>query len=92
MVAPMVLAALAAAVSAAAQGGTSYFGKKQQERNTKRKTKEMKRETYASLLNDAMQRNAELEGHRLSSRAKLGKASSNNSANSSSLLREAFNI
>lgn len=92
MVAPMALAAIAAAISAAAQGGTAYFGKKQQERNTKRKTKEMKRETYASLLNDAMQRNAELEGHRLSSRAKLGKASSNNSVNSSALLREAFNI
>lgn len=85
-----VIAALVA--NAAAQGASSYFGSQQQARNAKRRSKEMKRETYASLLNDALQRNAELEGHRLSTRSKQSKARSNASATSSAQLREAFNI
>ncbi len=89
---PATATILAATIAAAAQGGSTAFGMSKEKKAAKRKSKEMKRETRASLLSDALQRNAELEGHRLSSRAKMGKASTRNLLETANTLREAFNI
>jgi len=83
---------IAASIAAAAQGGMGALQGAQAKKLGKMKAKEMKRETYGTLLNDALQRNAEIEGQRLQSGMKLGKRRSQSLIDSASLLREAFGI
>lgn len=85
MVDPATAMLIATAISTAAEG----IGKRAA---SKRKGKETKRDTYAGLLEDALKRSTELEGHRLSSRAKLGKRSALNAQNTSDLVRGALSI
>lgn len=80
------------AVAAAAKGAGSYFGSQQEQKAAKRRAKETKRETHANMLNDALQRSAELEAHRLASRQKLGKSRANKSQETADLVRGALNI
>lgn len=83
---------IATAVAAAAKGaGDAYSGKKATQQG-KRRAKETRRETQAGLLNDAMQRSAELEAHRMSGRQKLGKRRSESMQDTADLVRGAFNI
>lgn len=89
---PVTAMLIASAVSAGAQGiGSAISGNKAKKAGAMR-AKQMKRETRAGLLNDAQQRAAELEGHRLSSRAKSGRRSSESMQNTADLVRGAFNI
>lgn len=83
---------IAATIASAAQAGGSAYQGAQSKKAGKAKAKEMKRETYATMLNDALQRSAEIEGQRLQSGMKLGKRRSQSLVDSASLLREAFGI
>lgn len=83
---------VAAAVATAAKGAGDFFGSKSQEKAAKRKAKEAKRETHGSLLDEAMNRSAEMEAHRLASRNKLGKSRARASQDTADLVRGALNI
>jgi len=92
MVDPGTAMLIATAVATAAKAGGDYLGGQSQEKAAKRRAKETKRETYANAVQDALQRSAELEGHRMSSRNKLGKSRSQSHLDTSSLIRGALNI
>ncbi len=92
MVDPATAMLIATAVATAAQGAGSYLSGKKSEKGSKLRSKETKRETHAGLLQDAMQRNAELEAHRLSSRGRKGKRKAQSMQDTSDLVRGAFNI
>lgn len=83
---------IATAVATAAKGGGDYLSSQGSLRQAKRRAKETKRETHAGLLQDAMQRSAELEGHGLASRKKLGQRKAQSMQDTADLVREAFNI
>ena len=92
MVDPGTAILIATAIATAAKGGGDAMASRAQQKAAKRKSREMERETSGSSLNDSMQRSAELEGHRLSSRNKLGKRKSQSMHDTASLMREAFKI
>lgn len=92
MVDPGTAILIASAIAASAKGAGDFYGSKSQEKQAKRRAKETKRETHASLLDEAMNRNAELEAHRLSSRNKLGKSKARSSQDTADLVRGALNI
>ena len=83
---------IATAVATAAKGAGDFFGSQNEKKAAKRRSKEMKRETYGGLHDEAMQRGAELEAHRLGSSSKLAKRSSQSLQDTSDLLRGAFRI
>lgn len=92
MVDPGTAMLIATAVATAAKGAGDYLGNKNQEKQAKRRAKETKRETHAGLLQDALQRGAELEAHRLASSQKLGKRKAQNLNDTASVVRGALNI
>ena len=79
-------------IAAAANLSGSYLGGKLAEKSGKLRSKESNRETKAALIQDALQRSAEMQNHRLSTRNKLGKRRSQSLQDTSDLLRGAFNI
>lgn len=83
---------IATAVAASAKGAGDYFSSSAEKKAGKRKAKEMERETKADLFSDAMNRNAELEAHKLKSSQKLVKGKSKGFQDTSDLVRGAFNI
>lgn len=84
----LIATAIATAASAA---GQAISGSKQKQAG-KLRAKEMKRETQAGLVNDALQRQNELEAHRLKGRSTLGKRKSQSMQDTADLVRGAFNI
>lgn len=92
MIDPGTAMLVAAAVSAAAQGAGQAISGSKAKKAGKLRAKEMKRETYGGLIQDALQRNAEMEAHRLSSRARVGKRSGQAMQETADLVRGAFNI
>lgn len=92
MVDPGTAILIASAIaSAASLGGQAMSGAKQKQAG-KLRAKEMKRETQAGLVNDALQREAELEAHRLKGRSTLGKRKAQSMQDTADLVRGAFNI
>lgn len=83
---------IATAVQTAVKGAGDYLSGKSGSKSAKRKSKETKRETQGGMLQDSLQRGAELEAHGLSSRKKLGQRKSQSMQNTSDLVREAFNL
>ena len=79
-------------IASAISAGTQAIGGALSGNKSKMRAREMKRETRAGLLQDAQQRGAELEGHRLSSRARKGKRSAQSMQDTADLVRGAFNI
>jgi len=92
MVDPGTAMLIATAVATAAKGASDYMGGQNEQKAAKRRAKETKRETHAGLVQDALQRSAELEAHRLASRQKLGKRRTQSHQETSDLIRGAFNI
>jgi hypothetical protein len=83
---------IATAVATAAKGASDYFTGAKEKTAAKRRSKETKRETYANMLGESMDRNAELSAHGLKSSSKLGKSRSQSLQDTSDLVRRAFNI
>jgi len=83
---------IATAVGLAAQGAGGMLGGQNAEKAAKLRAKETKRETYAGLFQDALQRSAELEAQRLANSRNLGKRSASSLQETSDLVRGAFNI
>ena len=92
MIDPGTAMLIATAVATAAKGAGDFFGNKSEEKKAKRRAKETKRETHADLFNDALQRSAELETHRLSSKQKIGKRKAQSHQDTSDLVRGALKI
>lgn len=92
MIDPGTAMLIATAVSSAAKGAGDYFGSRSQKKNARRRAKETKRETQASLMNDALSRGTELEAHKLAGRNKLGKSKAKSSQDTADLVRGALNI
>lgn len=92
MVDPATALLIATAVSTAAKGAGDYYSSQNSKKSGKRKAKETKRETQASLLDNAFNRGAELEAHKLNSRQKLGKRKSQSFQNTADLVRGALEI
>ena len=67
------------------------LGAHQKSKQSKLRSKEMKRETRADLLNDSMNRRAELQEHNLSNRAKMGKRRTASMQSTADLVRGALN-
>lgn len=92
MVDPGTAMLIAAAVAATAKGASDYFTGAKEKKAAKRRAKETKRETYAGMLQDSMDRNAELSAHGLQSSNKLGKRKAQSMQDTSDIVRRAFNI
>jgi uncharacterized protein HemX len=89
---PATAILVASAVAAASKGAGDYFGNQQQTKQAKRRAKETKRETQAGLFQNALDRSAELEAHRLASSQKLGKRKATSFQDTSDLVRGALSI
>lgn len=83
---------IAATIASAAQGGMGALNSAQQRRAASRRAKETKRETYANMLNDALQRSSEIEGQSMQSSSRLGRRQAQNMMDTATILREAFGI
>lgn len=83
---------IATAVATAAKGAGDFFGSKSAEKQAKRRAKEAKRETHASLMDEALNRGTELEAHKYASRNKLAKSKARSSNDTAELIRGALNI
>ncbi len=83
---------IAAAISSAAQGAGTAMGASKQKKADKAASKEMRRGTYADLINEARDRQAEVEGMRYNSRYKLGKQRNQALMDTAATVREAFGI
>jgi hypothetical protein len=92
MVDPGTAMLIATAVSSAAKAGGDSLSNSNANKAAKRRSKETKRETQAGLFQDALQRSAELEAHRLQSRNKMGKRKAQSLQDTADLVRGAFNI
>lgn len=92
MVDPGTAMLIATAVATAAKGAGDFFSGQNAKKAGKMRAKETKRETQASMLNDALQRSAELEAQGVKSRNKLGKRKSQSMQDTADLVRGAFNI
>lgn len=92
MIDPGTAMLISTAIASGAQAAGNAVSGSNAKKEAKRRAKETKRETFASLLDDAMQRNAELTSHGLSSRGKLGKRKAQSMQDTSDLVREAFNV
>ena len=92
MVAPAVIALMAAAVAAGAKYAGDAASARQQAKAAKKRAKETKRETYAGLLNEAAQRNAELQAQELHGRKKLGVRGGQSLQETSDLVRGALRL
>lgn len=92
MVDPGTAMLIATAVATAAKGAGDFFSGQNAKKTGKMRAKETKRETQANMLNDALQRSAELEAQGLKSRNKLGKRKSQSMQDTADLVRGAFNI
>ena len=92
MVDPGTAMLITAAIAAAAKGGGDYLASNKEKKAGKRRAKETRRETYAGLLGDELQRGSELHAHRLGSRGKIAKRKSQISQDTSDVVRGAFNI
>jgi hypothetical protein len=83
---------ISTAIATAAKGAGDYISGQKQGDIGKRRAKQTKRDTYADLLNEAMQRSAELRAHELASRQKLGKRQVGNFQDTSDIVRGALSI
>lgn len=92
MVDPGTAMLIATAVATAAKAGGDAISNSKANKASKMRSKETKRETQAGLFQDALQRSAELEAHRLQSRNKMGKRKAQSLQDTSDLVRGAFNI
>lgn len=92
MVDPGTAMLIATAVATAAKGAGDFMGNKAQEKQAKRRAKEAKRETQASLMDEALNRDAELVAHKYASRNRLGKSRAKASQDTAELVRGALNI
>lgn len=89
---PATAMLVATAVATAAKAGGDAISSSQAAKAAKRRAKETKRETHAGLFQEALQRSAELEGHRLQTRNRLGKRKSQAAHETADVVRGAFNI
>lgn len=89
---PLTIALISSAVGAGAQQGGSFFArrkaKKAQEREEKKAGKQAKRE----LKSEAEQRQVDILGDHINSRAKKNKLKGNAMLNSADLIREAMKL
>lgn len=83
---------ISAAIQAAAKGGSAALASKAEKKMQKRKSRESERETHAGLLQDTLQRGAELEGQKLQGRKNLGKAKIKNHFDTADIVRGALNL
>lgn len=83
---------ISSAISAAAQGGGSMLANQAQKRAQKKVAKESRRETRAGMLQDTLQRGAELEGQRLEGRKRLAKSKVKSHMETADIVRGALDI
>ena len=92
MVDPGTAMIIAQAIASAAKAGGDFLGGKTQEKQAKRRARETERETHANLMDEALNRNAELEAHKLASRNRLSKSKARTSQETADLVRGALSI
>lgn len=87
---PMTAMIIASAIAAAAQGGAGYYAGQKAKEAGKLKATEMKRQTYADLLNTALQNQAELQGQGLDSSKRMGGARTRGLMETAANVRDSF--
>ena len=85
---PFSLATGLSGLASLISGAISSYQKNKQ---SKLRSKEMKRETRADLLNDSQNRRASMHEHNLSTRAKAGKRRASSMQSTADLVRGALN-
>ena len=83
----MIIASLIASATA---GGMGALSGSQAKKAGERKAKEMKRQTYADLLNSSLQNQAEIQGQGLDTSRKIGSARTRGLLDTASTMRDAF--
>lgn len=83
---------VATAVATAAKGAGDYLSSKKAKKQAKMRSKEMKRETHAGILEEAQKRGLDLEAQRLSGSQKMGKRKAQSMQDTADIMRGALNI
>jgi hypothetical protein len=92
VIGPAAAIIIAQAISSAAKAGGEAIGAKKEKKAAKRRSKEMKRETHADLLNESLNRGAELEAHRLKTSGNMAKRKGQSFNDTADTVRGALNI
>ena len=92
MIDPGTAMLIATAVATAAKGAGDAMSSSNAAKAAKRRAKETKRETQAGLLQDTLQRSAELQAHGLQSRNKMGKRRAQSLMDTAETVRGALKI
>lgn len=80
------------AIATGAAGAAGALSAQQQRESAARRAKEMKRETLAALIQEALQRDAEMEAQRLKGTSAMTKRKAHNLQETADLIRGAFGI
>lgn len=83
---------IATAISTAVKAGGDAMSNSNAAKAAKRRAKETKRETQGGLLQDQLQRSAELQAHGLQSRGKMGKRRAQSMNDTAEMVRGALRI
>ena len=92
MVDPATAMLIATAVASATKAGGDAVAGSNAKKAAKRRSKETKRETQAGLLQDALQRSAELQAHGLQSKGRLGKRRAQSMQDTAEMVRGALKV
>lgn len=87
---PATIALIGAAVSEGSKQLGNVLSASQQKKAAKRRAKETKRETFSGLLNEALQRSADLEAHRMQGKKKMGMRKGQSFQDTADLVRGAL--
>ena len=83
---------IAAAVNAAASAGSAAISGKKKKKADELRSREMRRETEAGILNESLQREAEKEADRLQKKKRMGSRQAETLQGTANLIRGALNI
>ena len=84
------LALLLPLIAGGAKVASEGYGAVKGRKTAKRKSKEMQRQTYADLLNNALQSQSELQGQGLDTSRKLGTARTRGLLDTAATMRDSF--
>lgn len=87
---PATAMIIASIIASATAGGMGAYSGAQAKKAGQRRAKEMKRQTYADLLNTALQNQAEIQGQGLDSSTRVGGARTRGLMDTAANIRESF--
>jgi hypothetical protein len=89
---PATAMLIATAINTGAQAIGGALSSNKAKKAGKLRSKELKRETFGNLLNDAMQRGSEIQESRMKSGTRIGQRKAQNLNDTATLMRGAFGL